>query len=165
MSTAAVSLYDVIVWVHVSAVVIGFGGTFAYGVLLAAAGRADPRSIPALLRAMGANDRSLVTIGGVVVLLTGIYLAADRWNFGEVFIGWGIVAVLVLLGMTHGFFIPTERRAGEAAERDIESSGAGGDVRLGEDFDRANKRLAVGGSIAGLIIVVTIYMMVAKPFL
>jgi hypothetical protein len=146
-------------------VVIGFGGTFAYGVLLATAGRTDPRSMPGLLRAIQANDRSLVTIGGVVVLASGIYLAADSETFDEVFVGWGIVAVLVLLGLVHGFFIPTERRAQQAAERDLESSAPGGDVGFGEDFNRANKRMAIVGPIAGIIVVLTIYMMVAKPFL
>ena len=161
---AAVSFYDVILWIHVSAVVIGFGGTFAYGVLLTVAGRSDPRSMPGLLRAIQANDRSLVTIGGILVILSGIYLAADRWDFSEVFIGWGIVAVLVLLGMVHGVFIPTERRAQQAAERDLEASGAS-EVEFGEDFNRANKRLSVMGGVAGVIIVLTVYMMVAKPFL
>jgi hypothetical protein len=100
-----------------------------------------------------------------VVLLSGIYLAADGDWFDEVFVGWGIVAVLVLLGLVHGFFIPTERRAQQAAERDIESSAPGGDVDFGDDFNRANKRMAIVGPIAGIIVVLTIYMMVAKPFL
>lgn len=165
MLTAAVSFYDVVQWIHVSAVVIGFGSTFAYGVLLAAVGKSNARSLPALLRAIETNDRSLVTIGAIVVLLSGLYLAADRWNFSEVFIGWGILAVLVLLGLVHGLFIPTERRARQAAERSIEASGQAGDVQFGADFDRANKRLSVAGTVAGLIVVLTIYMMVAKPFL
>src|SRR5680860_919808 len=106
--------------------------------------------MPGLLRAIQANDRSLVTIGGILVLLSGIYLAADRWDFSEVFIGWGIVAVLVLLGMVRGGFIPTERRAQQAAERDLEASGPGA-VEFGEDFDRASKRLSVMGAVAGVI--------------
>ena len=164
MPSAAVSFYDIVLWIHVTAVVIGLGSTFAYGVLLTVAGRSDPRSMPGLLRAIQANDRSLVTIGGILVLVTGIYLAADRWEFSEVFIGWGILAVLILLGLVHGLFIPTERRAQQAAERDIEASGPGGDVQFGADFDRANKRLSAAGAVAGLIIVLTVYMMVAKPF-
>ena len=164
MPIAAVSFYDVVLWLHVTAVVVGFGGTFAYGVLLTAVGRSNRCALPGLLGGMQANDRSLVTIGGLVVLLTGLYLAADRWDFGEVFIGWGILAVLVLLGLVHGYFIPNERRAQEAAERDIEASGVG-DVELGDDFNRASARISRMGAVAGLIVVVTIYMMVAKPFL
>jgi MFS family permease len=159
----AVSFNDVVVWLHVTAVVVGFGGTFAYGVLMAFVGRSAPRAMPGLLAALQANDRSLVTIGGAVVLLTGLYLAAVQWGFSPFFVAWGIVAVIVLLGLLHGYFIPNERRAQEAAERDIEAAG-GGEVEFGEDFARANRRLAIMGPVAGLIIVLTIYVMVAKPF-
>ena len=164
MPIAAVSFYDVVLWLHVRAVVVGFGSTFAYGIFLAVAGRSAPRSMPGLLRAMQANDRSLVTIGGVLVLVTGIYLAATQWEFSDFFIAWGIVAVLVLLGLVHGYFIPNERRGQAAAERDIAAAG-GEEVDFGDDFKRANGRLAMMGTIAGLIIVLTIYVMVAKPFL
>jgi hypothetical protein len=162
--SAAVTFYDVITWLHVSAVVVGFGGTFAYGVLLAAVARSSPRSMPGLLGAIQANDRSLVTIGGIVVLVTGIYLAADTWEFSDFFVGWGIIAVLVLLGLTHGYFIPNERRAQQAAERDIEAASTD-QVEFGEEFGRANRGLGMMGAVAGLIIVVTVYVMVAKPFL
>ncbi len=160
---AAVSFYEVVLWLHVTAVVVGFGGTFAYGVLLAAARRSAPRSLPGLLGALQANDRSLVTAGGVLVLITGLYLTVDRWDFGELFIGWGIVAIVALLGLVHGYFIPNERRAQEAAERDIEASGAA-EVEFGEGFEALNVGLARMGAVAGLIVVLTIYVMVAKPF-
>jgi uncharacterized membrane protein len=162
--SASVTFYDVVLWLHVSAVVVGFGSTFAYGVLLASVGRSSPRGLPALLGAVQRNDRSLVTIGGVLVLVTGIYLAAVGGTLSSFFVAWGIVAVVVLLGLTHGVFIPTERRAQAAAERDIEAAGSA-DVELGHDFNRANKRLSALGTVAGLIIVLTVYVMVAKPFL
>lgn len=164
MTTLAVAFYDVVLWLHVSAVVVGFGSTFAYAVIPAWIARNSPRAMPGLLRAMMANDRSVVTIGGVVVLLTGIYLAADRWEFSDFFVGWGIVAVLILLGLTGAFFIPNEKRAADAAQRDIERSGSG-PVELGVEFERANRKLSVMGPLAGLLIVLTIYVMAAKPFL
>ena len=64
----------------------------------------------------------------------------------------------------HGFFIPHERRALEAAKRDIDSAGAG-DVEFGEEFNRESGASARMGPIAGLIVIVTIYVMAAKPFL
>lgn len=164
MPIAAVSFYDVVLWLHVTAVVVGFGSTFAYGVLLAAAARSDARSLPGLLRAIRTNDRSLVTIGAALVLITGLYLAADQWEFSDFFIGWGIVAVLVLLGLVHGYFLPNERRAEEAAVRDIDAAGER-EVEFGDDFQRANGRLSRMGVVAGLIVVLTVYVMVAKPFL
>ena len=164
MTTLAVQFYDVVVWLHVSAVVVGFGSTFAYAVILATVGRDNPRAIPAVLRGISANDRTLATIGGTLVLLTGIYLAADRWDFSEFFIAWGIVAVLVLLGLTHGYFLRNEKRAIEHAERDIERAGDG-PVEFGPEFEQASGGLAKVGTLAGLIVILTIYVMAAKPFL
>ena len=156
----AVSFYDVVTWLHVSAVVVGFGSTFAYGVIMAAAQRRDPRSVPALLRGVQANERTLVTGGALLVLITGLYLAAERWEFSDFFVAWGILAVLVLLAMTHGIFLPTDRRAAEAAERELERSG-----ELGEEASSLAQRLARFGMLAGLIVILTVYVMTAKPFL
>ena len=123
MQTLAVTFYDVVVWLHVSAVVVAFGPTFAFGIYLALAARKYPRAMPAVLESTITITRSMVTIGGVLILLTGVYLAADRWDFSEFFIAWGILAILVLLGLAHGFFIPHDSRALRAAKRDIDAAG------------------------------------------
>ena len=164
MTTLAVTFYDVVVWLHVSAVVVGFGSTFAYAVILAVAGKTSPRSMPGVLAGISANDRTVVTFGALIVLATGIYLAADRWNFGEFFIAWGIIAVLVLFGLNYAYFLPSERRAREAAERDIERAG-GGEVEFGPEFEKANGGLAKMGTLAGVLVILTVYVMVAKPFI
>jgi Predicted integral membrane protein (DUF2269) len=160
----AVTFYDVVVWLHVTSVVVGFGATFAFGIYMALAIAKHRRSVPAVLEAQTTINRTMVTIGGVLILVTGIYLAADRWDFSDFFVAWGIVAIIVLLGLVHGFFLPHDTRALEAARRDIEAS-PGEQVEFGEEFNRASAASARMGPIAGLIIVITIYVMVAKPFL
>ena len=65
----------------------------------------------------------------------------------------------------HGFFIPHDSRALRAAKRDIEAAGPTGEVEFGEEFNRESGRSARMGPIAGLIVILTIYVMVAKPFL
>jgi hypothetical protein len=164
MTTLAVTFYDVIVWLHVSSVVVAFGPTFAFGIYIAMTARNHPRSIPAVLEAQNVVSRMMVTIGGVLVLVTGIYLTADRWDFGYFFVTWGLIAIIVLLGLTHGFFLPHDRRALAAAKRDIEAAGSG-EVEFGEEFNRQSMASARMGPIAGLIVIVTIYVMAAKPFL
>jgi small-conductance mechanosensitive channel len=160
----AVTFYDVVVWLHVTSVVIGFGATFAFGIYIALAIAKHPRSLPAVLEAQTAINRTVVTIGGVLVLVTGIYLAADRWDFGYFFVTWGLIAIIVLLGLVHGYFLPHDRRALEAARRDIEAS-PGDQVEFGEEFNRNSAASARMGPIAGVIVILTIYVMTAKPFL
>ena len=164
MNTLAVQFYDVVVWLHISAVVIAFGPTFAFGVYMALTAKNHPRSMPAAIEAQNAVNLGLVTIGGVVVLLSGLYLAADGDWFDEVFVGVGIIATVVLLGLVHGVFLPHDRRALAAARRDIEAAGDG-KVEFGEEFNRATAVSARVGPIAGLIVILTIYFMAAKPFL
>ncbi len=164
MTTVAVQFYDVVVWLHISAVVIAFGPTFAFGIYMALTAKNHPRSMPAAIEAQNAVNLGLVTIGGVVVLLSGLYLAADGDWFDEVFVGVGIIAIVVLLGLVHGVFLPHDRRALAAAKRDIDAAGAG-DVEFGEEFSRATAVSARVGPIAGLIVILTIYFMAAKPFL
>ena len=45
----AVTFYDVVVWLHVSSVVIALGATFAFGIYVALAVGKYPRSVPAVL--------------------------------------------------------------------------------------------------------------------
>lgn len=164
MTTLAVTFYDVVLWLHVSAVVVAFGATFAFGLYIGLAAAKHRRSVPAVLEAQILISRTMVTAGALVILATGIYLAADRWDFSEFFIAWGILAILVLLGLVHGFFLPNDRRALAAARRDIEAA-PGEQVEFGEEFNRASAAGARVGPIAGLIVILTVYVMVAKPFL
>ncbi len=165
IETLAVQFYDVVVWLHVSSVVVAFGATFAFGIYIALAARKHRRAIPAIIEAQTQINRSMVTIGGVLILITGIYLAADRWEFSEFFIAWGIIAIIVLLGLVHGFFIPNDTRALRAAKKDIEAAGPTGEVEFGREFNEHSMKSARMGPIAGLIVILTIYVMVAKPFL
>jgi uncharacterized membrane protein len=164
MPVAAVEFYDVIRWLHITAVVVGFGPTFVYAVYFTVAQRTDPRTLPAIFQATRISDRTLVTIGAIVVFATGIYLTIDRFSFGDAFVNVGMLGVIVLLGLTHAFFLPRYRRAEEIVARDISDAGSG-EVKISPEFDQLTRRIAQGGMLASLIIIVLIYFMTAKPFL
>jgi uncharacterized membrane protein len=164
MSVAAVSFYDVVVWLHITAAILAFGPTFGYAFFQTVAERTDPRAVPAVMRAMSMVDRYLVTPGAIVLIVAGIYLTADRWEFGDAFVGFGILAAIALLGLVHGFFQPAERRLAALAERDAAAAG-GGEVKLSDEYMAISKRTGQVGTLAGLIVIVTVYFMTAKPFL
>lgn len=164
IAPATVQFYDVVLFVHITALVLAFGPTFGYAIMQAIAERNDPRSIPTVMRGFSTIDRFMSTPAALVLIAAGIYLTIDRWSFGDVYISFGIAAIIVLLGLVHGFFIPHERKLAELARRDIAAAGAG-EVTLSEDYRVASKRVERVGTFAGLLIVVTIYFMTAKPFL
>jgi hypothetical protein len=160
MVTASVQFFDVVLFFHILAVVLAFGPTFAYGLFIAVAQREGGAGVPAVGKAILTWDRIAGTTGMVVILISGIYMTSDRWDFGDFFISWGFVAILALFGLVHGFFIPKTREAVRLAERD---TGGGGE--LSSEFNTLSAQLARVGPIAGLIVVLTIYVMTAKPFL
>lgn len=155
----AITGYEIGNFVHVLAVVLAFGPTFAYSIFAATAMKTEPRSVPTILRGIVQVDRFLVTPGMIVVLLAGIYLLAEGdISAGESWVSVGFVAILVLFAMAGMFFAPRNRRALELAERDLEK----GD-QLGPEFEALTKQIAIGGQVAALIVIVTIFFMVVKP--
>ena len=150
--------YELALFIHVLAVVVGLGVTFGYGVFMGFADRFAPQSSAVMLRASLVSSRFIVTPGLILILLSGIYMIADAEIEGESWVTVGFIAVLLLFGMVHGFFAPRTRRAIEIAERD--TAGGGG---LSPEYQQLAKQLALGGQIAGLITVLTIFFMVVKP--
>ena len=99
----------------------------------------------------------------IVLLLAGIGLlsASDgAWSGSDAFVVVGFIAIIALFGMQHGFFQPQVRKAKEVAERDLEA----GDT-LSPEFEAISNRLGGVGSLAGLIIAVTVFFMTYKPFM
>lgn len=163
MPPVAVEFYNVVKFFHILSVVLAFGPTFAYGVFITFAAREGGVAVPAVGRAMMTWDRIAGTGGMTVLLLSGIYMVSDSpaWEASDFFVSWGFVAVIALFGVTHGYFAPRTRQAVQLAERDLQRGGEG----LSEEFDTLGAQIARVGSIAGLLVVLTIYVMTAKPFL
>ncbi len=152
--------YKIVLTLHILAVVLAFGPTFGYGFFFSVTPQ-FPRATPAILAGVQKVDRYLVNPGMIVLLLAGLYLLGDgNWDASDVFISVGFVAILVLFGLQHGFFQPQVRKARELAERDLKA----GD-ELSPEFDAIAKRLSQVGTVAGLIVVVTVFFMAYKPFL
>lgn len=156
---ATITGYSVGLFIHVLAVVLAFGPTFGYGFFVAIAEGSAPRSVPTVLRGVQSVDRWLVQPGLIVVLLAGIYMIAKAdISAGESWVSVGFVAIVVLFGLSHGFFRPQTAKALELAERDL----AAGDT-LGSEYSAISKRLENVGKLAGLIVAVTIFFMTVKP--
>jgi uncharacterized membrane protein len=152
--------YKFALFLHILAVVLAFGPTFGYAFFFSVSPQ-HPRATPAILAGIQKTDRYLVNPGMIVLLLAGIYLLADGpWETSDAFIGIGFLAIIVLFGLQHAFFQPQVRRAKELAERDLKS----GDT-LGDEFLAVSDRIGKVGTLAGLIVVVTVFFMAYKPFL
>ena len=164
MIATAVTFYDVVTWLHISAVVVGFGPTFAYGAFQAFAAPDGARASLGVSRAIVRWNQTGTTWGMVLVLITGLYLAGDRWDFGDFFVSWGFVAIIALFGIAHGYMLPRERRVVEMLERESDERGDRSTERS-DEFNVTTGAIAKMGGALGLLVLVTIYVMTAKPFL
>jgi uncharacterized membrane protein len=159
---AAVTGYDIGLFIHAAAIVLAFGPTFGFAFFQVVAERTNPRGVPSMWRATEMTSKFLVTPMAVLALASGLYLTIDLWEFSDLFVNVGLVAIIVLLGLVHGFFIPRGRRAIELAERDIAAAGTG-EVTFSDDYWAVSKQIAQVGTLAGIIILVTIFFMTVKP--
>jgi hypothetical protein len=152
--------YKIALFLHILAVVLAFGPTFGYALFFSVAPQ-YPRATPAILAGVQKCDKYLVGPGMLVVLAAAFYLLIDGdWDTNEAFISVGFLAWALLLALQHAFFTPQVRKAKELAERDLQS----GDT-LSDEFTALGDRIGKVGSLAGLIVVVTIFFMTYKPFL
>jgi hypothetical protein len=159
----AVKLYDIGIAVHMMAVVVGFGVTFAYPIAFAVGARHEPRSLPLLHRVEYTIERWLVNPGLLVVVLAGAYLATRGHHWSEFFVQWGVAAAIVIGALVGSVMIPTAKRAEDAAARDVATATAGTVVVFGEEYRRLARRLSVIGSLLSLLVLVTILLMIIRP--
>jgi uncharacterized membrane protein len=160
--TVASSTYDVVLAVHIMAVVVAFGVTFAYPIMFTLAAKHDPRSLPLMHRVATTTDRVLVNGGLLVLVLAGIYLASKGHHWSEFFVQWGLGAALAIGALTGSVMIPTSKRARKLAEQDIAAS-TDGDVAFGEEYQALVRRLQTVGTLLSTLVLVTILLMAIKP--
>lgn len=158
MLIRAVSFYDIVLTVHILAVVVAFGVVFSYPVIDAYFRRAAPGSLAALHAVHLQLVRRVITPAMTVVLLAGLYLATDRWSLGDPWISATFAILFVLFGLTGAVLTPADRRLAELAERDA-STGGGPSA----DYERERRRADLFRSLTLLLVVVAIFLMTAKP--
>lgn len=158
----AVTAYDVVLAVHIMAVVVAFGVAFAYPIMFAVGARHGPRSLPLLHRVEYTIERWLINPGLLVVVGAGIYLASDGHHWSEFFVQWGLGAAIVIGGLVGSVMIPTAKRAEAAAARDVAAAGEG-DIEMSEEYRALVRRLSLAGSLLSALVLVTILFMAIKP--
>jgi uncharacterized membrane protein len=164
MAVATVTFLDVVLAVHILAVVIAFGGVFAFPLMFGAALRNDPQVIPWLLRARQQVGRFLINPGLLFVILAGIYLASKEHQWGNFYVGWGVIAALVLGALEGSFVIRPAGRLAQMAERDLAATAvaAGGQRTSAEwspEYTATLRRFTLAGNVMVAIVVLTVFFM------
>lgn len=162
---------------HILAVVIAFGVTFAYPLFAIVGTRMDSSAMPWFHRMQQVVGRRLVNPALLIVLLAGIYLASHVHQWSAFYVQWGLAAVVVLGGLEGGFMIPREGRLADLAERDLAaaavplsspapgpgSAGASSATfSLSPEYQALLKRVGIVGALMQLIVVITVFLMATR---
>jgi uncharacterized membrane protein len=163
MRLAVIDAYSISLWLHITAVVVGFGATFAEALMFPVALKLSIRHLPYVHRLQLAINQFLAGPALVLILLTGIYQTIDLdLSFGEPWISATLAIVIVIGGLLGAYFIPEDRRLVAMVEREIAAAGQG-EPALSDEYQRRARREGVVGAITGILVVVAIFLMVTKP--
>ena len=158
----AASAYEFVLAVHIIAVVLAFGWTFALPIVYIVAVRHDPRSLPILHRIEYTIERVLVNPALLLVVAAGIFLASDAHDWSEFFVQWGLAVAIVIGALVGAVMIPAAKRAEQAVKRDLEAV-AEAEFQPSEEYQALTRRLNIVGSALSLLVLLTILFMAIKP--
>lgn len=160
---ATVDAYNVSLFIHISAVVVGFGATFAQAFTFPVALKMGSRHLPYVHRLHVTINRYLTTPALVLIIVTGLYQVSEGdFSLGDFWISATFAIAIVLGGLIGAYFIPTDTRLGGQAEREL-AAGGGGDVEMSPEYQAAARRTGIMGGVAGLLVMLAVFLMVIKP--
>jgi uncharacterized membrane protein len=154
----AITFYSVVLSVHIMAVVIAFGTTFAYPAFMPWARKNHPRAMPVIHELSDRLGKFVMSPAMALVLIAGIYLASDADVWSESWVTVPLVILVVIGGLGGLFFAPSERKLGELARRDLADGG-----ELSAEYDELFRRVAIVGFATMALVLIAIFFMAAKP--
>src|SRR3954471_13660800 len=146
----AVDFYSVVVAVHVMAIVIAFGVTFAYPLMGPFIGKNMPQAASTFHRLQERIGKLVITPFATLALITGIYLASDHDLFDKSWVQIPMGILIVLLGLGGAFFAPTARKVPNLAEQKPGSP----------EYFALVGRAKIVGIVADVLVLVAIFFMV-----
>jgi hypothetical protein len=149
MLVTAVAFHDVVLAVHIAAVLITFGVIFSYPVIYLGAARLGPQTMPAYYRIRALLSQRLISPGLGLVLVAGIYLASDLHQWKHFYVQWGVAMVVVIGAIGGGFLTPREKKLAQLAERDI----------TGTEYQALSKRVLMVDLLVLVLVLATVYVM------
>jgi uncharacterized membrane protein len=162
----AVETYELSLFLHITAVVVGFGSTFAEAVMFPVAMKMGSRFLPYVHRLQLVLNQFFATPAILIVLATGLYQVEEgNWGYGDLWVSGTLAIVAVVALINLAFFIPVDRKLLPLIEKAVADSG-GKDMTLSElpeEYQRWGKLEGALGGVTGLLLIAAIYMMVTKP--
>ena len=143
--------YTVVVALHIIAVVAAYGLPLSAPLLVPYVRRHHPAALPGLHAAQYRLNNVVTGPFTVLVLAFGIYLASDGHRWGDPFVGIGIGAIAIIAVVGGGVVVPALRQLMALAPDSTE-------------YPTVYRRYMAAETFLGVVVLVTIFAMAAKPF-
>jgi uncharacterized membrane protein len=162
----AVTNYNLSVFLHVTAVVLGFGSTFSESVMFPVAMRTSARHLPYVHRLQLVLNQFFALPAVVIIAATGIYqMDKGGFDYGNFWVS-ATITILVVIGLINiFFFIPADRRLLPIIEKAIADAGDR-ELQLADlppEYQRWGRAEGIVGSIVGILLIAAIFFMTTKP--
>jgi uncharacterized membrane protein len=162
-------LYDLLLFLHILAVVVGFGGVMLNGVYAARAKRAGGREGVAVMETNTFVSDKVAEPFIYAVFVLGILLVLvgdEVWEWDQAWINISMLLYIVGIALSHAVMRPAVRRLNTLTAQLASAGpnpGAGGPPPEVAEVEALGKRVGLVGMILNLIVVVIIFLMVFKP--
>lgn len=150
----ALVAYDAVKALHIMAVVAAYGLPLAYPFFLPYVRRRHPEALAGVHDTQHRLNQRITGPGTALILVFGAYMASKHHLWGE---AWVIVplSILVVIGALGGaVVVPATARLSELARQDLG----------GAEYARVYRRYMAAEVLLGVLVLVAIFFMAAKPF-
>ena len=153
-----VTSYVVVQAVHVMAVVAAYGLPMAYPLLLPYLRRRHPHAMPGVHEVQYRLNQRLTGPGTAIILAAGVYMASKNSLWGEVWVTVPVAIMAVIVVVGGGIVVPASRKMAELSRADVEAG-----TIWGSEYDRVWARYLTAEVLLGVLVLVAVFFMVAKP--
>src|SRR3954453_22086961 len=159
----ALTSYSVVMALHIMAVLAAYGLPLAAPLFVPYLRRNHPRAMPGVHDVQHRLNIALTGPGTVLILLFGAYMASKHhlWDETWVQVPIGIIATIAVVG---GYVVRATGRLADLARADVEAAGPAGAVRFGAAYETQYRRYLAVETFLGLIVLVAVFFLAAKPF-
>jgi hypothetical protein len=162
----AITNYDFSVFLHITAVVVGFGSTFSESVMFPVAMKTSARHLPYLHRLQLVLNQFFAIPGIVLIAASGIYqMEEGNWDYGDFWVSATITILVVITLINVFFFIPADRRLLPIIQKALADAGDR-ELQLADlppEYARLGRAEGIVGALTGILVIAAIFFMTTKP--
>jgi uncharacterized membrane protein len=158
------TFFDVVMAFHIMAAFAAYGLPFAYPLLLPYLHRHHPRAIPGVHDIQHRLNIILTGPGTVLLFIFGAYMASKHHLWGETWVDVPI-AILAVIVIAGGLIVRWTGELATLSALDVSAAANGTDpITFSPTYSSTYRAYMLTETTLGLLVLVAIFFMTAKPF-